>query len=472
MKTILTLSLCALFALGTAEAKTFYVDASRPNNKGNGRSLKTAKKTIQAAVNIAKNGDTIIVYPGTYSKINTKNKKIHIKANKGVSNTTIASSSNDYGNSVVAKLGAEWSHTETVTYAGSGGGAPYTYSWKVKSGPETKGSNTKMSGFTISGAEGSPEIGVSGGTLVSCLLTGHKSNRTTYRTTLTECTIQDNGDGSSYSDNGYSFSRSTLTRCKILNNDISDYQPSMPSEESKFYNCLFAGNRKVDLKSCTLVNCTVADNTGRPAQSNKVQPGFRMTKTKAYNTIFNGVSSAQFKKSKKNTLKNCYKGKAPKFVKKGELTTKVWWQRIDGGTVVWNLYDEYFSWVDGSTVSAKGTTESAILASAKAKVGYPDAEYYITELNYTYGTVYAAGTTESAILANAKAKSKLANAEYSFNEEDYLAVFNLGDYRLTKGSPCVNKGKLTAAQKKAVGKKDLAGKKRIRGKIDIGCYEL
>ncbi len=35
-----------------------------------------------------------------------------------------------------------------------------------------------------------------------------------------------------------------------------------------------------------------------------------------------------------------------------------------------------------------------------------------------------------------------------------------------------DKGKLTKAQKKLVGSKDLAGRKRIRGKaIDRGCYE-
>ena len=46
------------------------------------------------------------------------------------------------------------------------------------------------------------------------------------------------------------------------------------------------------------------------------------------------------------------------------------------------------------------------------------------------------------------------------------------NYKLKKGSYCINKGKLTKAQKKLVGKTDLAGNKRIRGKaIDIGCYE-
>ena len=54
---------CALVVV-QAEARTLYVNAKRPNNKGNGLKVNTAKKTIQAAINIARKGDTILVYPG------------------------------------------------------------------------------------------------------------------------------------------------------------------------------------------------------------------------------------------------------------------------------------------------------------------------------------------------------------------------------------------------------------------------
>ena len=76
-------ALCALFAV-QAEARTLYVDARRPNNKGNGLKLSTAKKTIQAAINIAKAGDTILVSPGSYAPIKTSNKKIATVSSSGV----------------------------------------------------------------------------------------------------------------------------------------------------------------------------------------------------------------------------------------------------------------------------------------------------------------------------------------------------------------------------------------------------
>lgn len=448
MKRILLLALCA-FVAGSVGARTLYVDASRPNNNGNGRSAKTAKKTIQAAINIAKSGDTIVVAPGTYSTISTKNKNLKIKGKKGSSKTTIRSTS--YGG-CVAKLGKEWSHKYTRTYQSSGGGGERTYTYTVKSGSQTKGTKTKVSGFTVDGSSGSPEICVSGGTLTSCVIAGHHMDyqtqaSTVYGAKLTGCTIRDCGYGFDYSDNGYSIDNSTLNRCKILNNDYSDYEPSSPCQSSKFYNCLFAVNRKVSLKSCMLMNCTVADNTGTPAQSNKVGPGFRMSKTKAYNTIFNGVDASQFTKAKKNTLKNCYKGSNPKFVSTKTKTTT--WvadrdgqtSRIIGAEVYWDRLDNEGNWLEDGYVTVSGTTDSAILVAAKKEVGKPNATYTIADYDYEYG--------------------------------DYKTVLDPGDYHLKKGSPCINKGKLTAAQKKAVGKKDLAGKKRIKGKsVDIGCYEF
>jgi len=53
-------------------ATTYYVDASRPNDTGNGLSLATAKKTLNAAVNLMAGGDTLLVKAGTYNeRLNT-----------------------------------------------------------------------------------------------------------------------------------------------------------------------------------------------------------------------------------------------------------------------------------------------------------------------------------------------------------------------------------------------------------------
>jgi len=49
-------------------ATTYYVDASRPNDTGNGLTLATAKKTINAGINLMSGGDTLLVKAGTYTE--------------------------------------------------------------------------------------------------------------------------------------------------------------------------------------------------------------------------------------------------------------------------------------------------------------------------------------------------------------------------------------------------------------------
>ena len=48
-------------------AATYYVDVTRSDDSGGGTSPTTAKKTIQAAVDLTTDGDIVSVYPGTYN---------------------------------------------------------------------------------------------------------------------------------------------------------------------------------------------------------------------------------------------------------------------------------------------------------------------------------------------------------------------------------------------------------------------
>ncbi len=277
MKRILAFALCAAFAC-QAGARTLYVDATRPNNNGNGLKAKTAKKTIQAAVNAAKDGDTIVVLQGAYAPIKTKNRKIAIKSKSGADKTTITHKGSS---DAIAILGKVWS--EQRSYATVGG--TYVFTWK--STPESKGTSTKLVGFTLNGRECYGVVPVSGGTVQSCIIqNGDSDIGLTCWSKLKLCTIQNN-------DTTF-FKNSSFDRCKFLSNHG---YASCRSTSSKFSNCLFAHNEMLPLTGCTLVNCTVADNQA-----------FAMNKTKAYNTVFDGVGAAQFKAAKKNSFTNCYKG--------------------------------------------------------------------------------------------------------------------------------------------------------------------
>ncbi len=424
-KRFLLIALCALFALN-AEARTIYVNASRPNNSGNGRTARKAKKTLQAAINVSKKGDTIIVYPGTYAPIETKNRKIRIKSKSGAAKTAIRSNS-DLASGAIARLGA------ANTRKKQSGGVLYLYVDPA----DSKGTKTSLSGFTVDGGNLQYSAGISGGTVKSCVVTGVCSQRAVCRSKLTGCTLTGNGrpEWSYYGEPDLFFGmyRSTLNRCKIQNNFGSDlhqdfadatwttaYSASLSaSESSKFVNCLITNNRHVALKSCTLVNCTVADNET-----------FAMKSTKAFNTVFHKVPTGQFARGRKNKLKTCYRGNSPGFA-----GAKRWYsdknsreRRTLGGSVA------YLKGTDAGIISVSGSSDEEILAAAKFRLG-EDALCSIIGYNRETG-------------------------------------YYKGDYRLAKGSPCINKGRLSKSQKKLVGKKDLAGRKRIRGKsVDIGCYE-
>lgn len=501
MKKLIAFALFALLTTQGAYAKTYYVNAKRPNNKGNGLKVATAFKTLQYAINKAKNGDTIIVYPGKYARISTKNKKIVIKSKSGKSKTKITN----------AKF-----CDESLFDGGSG-------------------TKSKITGFTFAD---NYMHGTMGGTLANCDFKGvgeglndslyGKPSATFYKSSFKDCLFS-----SCYACTGGMgglFLKSSLNRCTI-ENSRECYPSKSAITSSTLYNCLLTDNTEgLPIFGCTLMNCTIADNTG-----------VSLSKNKAYNTIFYKVATSQFKKAKKNTLKNCYKGANPKFVstqtKKKTwdasnggwesrlIGAEVYWDNgfsgaevqwfstsISGAAVYWNFddgstYQDGYATVSGTTyeeviaaaktqvglpdanysisyytydegyVTATGKTDAAIIADAKAKVGKPDADYYISYYNYDEGYVTVTGKTDAAILAAAKKKIGKPNASYSISYHNYeygqYKTVNIpGDYRLKKESPCINKGKLTAAQKKLVGTKDLAGKKRIKGKaVDIGCYE-
>ena len=62
MKTIIYFLLFLMFCANSILlSTTYYVDNSRPDDTGEGTSWATAKKTIQAAINVASSGDVILV---------------------------------------------------------------------------------------------------------------------------------------------------------------------------------------------------------------------------------------------------------------------------------------------------------------------------------------------------------------------------------------------------------------------------
>jgi len=99
-KLIMSFTLMPLMAFAT----TWYVDGTNGSDCFSGKSQSTAKKTIQAAIDMSVDGDMILVAPGTYAPIVESNKVIRIESERGADVTMIDAHQNGrcvtFGNDV------------------------------------------------------------------------------------------------------------------------------------------------------------------------------------------------------------------------------------------------------------------------------------------------------------------------------------------------------------------------------------
>ena len=125
----------------------WYVSETTGNDANDGRSWTTAKKSIQAAIDEAVAGETILVADGTYAPIVTDNKAITIRSVNGADKTIIDGGGN---------AGCAWlTCVDRDTY-GDG-------HW-----------DTELIGFTLQNGYSSEFGGAYGGTLKNCILTGNR----------------------------------------------------------------------------------------------------------------------------------------------------------------------------------------------------------------------------------------------------------------------------------------------------------
>ena len=453
MKKLLTIALCAIFAIHAAEARTLYVDARRPNNKGNGLSAKKAKKTIQAAINIAKAGDVIVVAPGSYAPIKTNNKKIKITALKGVSKTKIVKPNTSGKKLALAQLGKPYNvfldtHFTTM----------------VSSGIWTKGTKSTLEGFLLDGinrAVGSDGelIGVSGGTVKSCRIQrlGKKYARVV-------------GSFGSY-DRASVAVNSYLIDCKVLNN-VCDLAPAEYMEPratgvvklptgSTFLRCVFGDNKGcggIDYGS--LVNCLLYGNT---AQFGLFDTSSLLNCTVANNTVEGRWSDPRF--SWTSMYCNCILwNNYVKPPKEQKVITGYDYFDAEGSYIGYRSADETTFSIEytdarGETASADGVTEGFL---SRYCPGWTKYEYSYTD--------YVPGSAKQ--LHNVDVGNTYKNTDKTNKNPKFVSATK-DNYKLKKGSYAINKGRLTASQKKTLGKTDLAGGKRINGKyVDRGCYEF
>ena len=160
-------------------APSRYVDANRPDDSGDGLSWETAKKTIQAAIDVADKGAHIIVASGIYGPITSNNKAVTILSTDGVKVTII-----------------------------DGGGTNRC---------ATLDSLYTVTGFTLTNGYAPDGGGVYGGTLNNCILTGNTAEYGggAYSSTLNNCILIGNTAG----DAGGGANGCNLNNCTLSDNE-------------------------------------------------------------------------------------------------------------------------------------------------------------------------------------------------------------------------------------------------------------
>ncbi len=216
----------------------FYVDATRPDDTGDGLSWATAKKTIQAGINVASDFGTVIVADGTYT-------------GAGNVNLTFISGKN-------ITLRSQNGATGCIIDAA---GAAATRGFNI-----TVATTSVVKGFTITGAS----VGDYGGGIY-CSGSG-------VNPTFTSCVITGNSVSSGYSGGGVYImggSSTKLVNCMISGNTVPDggwggggVMCKDPATTVTLINCAIvhnAGPRGAGILSdggtMTLTNCTIASNS-------------------------------------------------------------------------------------------------------------------------------------------------------------------------------------------------------------------
>ena len=205
-------SLYAKWTSIAPNATVYYVDASCADDSGGGTTPASAKKILQSAIGLAKDGDAVLVLDGIYAPISTTNKNIIIQSMNGAERTII-----DGNNSQrCATLGSVDTDTST-TLTG----------FTLRRGRVT--GNTNFGGGTF------------GGTINECVFT---NNYAAYH-----------GGGSAYG---------IINRCKFVDNEA--YNWGGGSYFSTATNSLYLRNKGYyggGAYNGTLINCTVKDNSAR-----------------------------------------------------------------------------------------------------------------------------------------------------------------------------------------------------------------
>ena len=167
-------SVGTLLVAANAWTATWHVNGSSGANGNSGRDAFSAKATIQAAIDAAAAGDTILVAPGTYDAIDTQGKDITIRSTDGAEKTKIAAKTGrrlgPANNITAALLISDETNGQIGDAEDEGGSYRYDVADEWKTWTPADLPSSTLEGFTIELNGQVDDVGIVGGRIKNCLL--------------------------------------------------------------------------------------------------------------------------------------------------------------------------------------------------------------------------------------------------------------------------------------------------------------
>ena len=473
-KSFLPLPLVIAFMLFTASglgygANTYYVDAARPDDSGDGANWATAKKTIQAAVVLATNSDTVLVTNGVYDIGGAVTPGYALTNRVCITNAiTVRSFNNDPTNTIIKGTNA----------TGGGCGTDAIRCVFLDNTNAFLIGFTLTNGYTMTTADeyhnrcGGGVFIRTNAVVSNCVISGNSANYRGagaclyYGGTLNNCTVVGNSGGTWCG--GVDFLGSgdgRMNNCTVSRNNagygggvIFDGDGTMNnctvSENTAWYtgggawfgtsdgrmnNCTLSGNTSglsstyggggaCFYRGGTLSNCTISGNTGGRGGG-----------------IYFSSSDSNYNKGR---VVNCVI-----VSNTGNSGGGVYVEKLGGALTNCTVV--------GNTAS---TTGGGVYVSSTATGNLNNC--IIWGNNGNNSNVYS---TSDAFIVSYTCSGPIREGERNIGSDPQFVDTNSGNYRLMVNSPCINTG---TNQSWMTNSYDLDGRTRIRyGTVDMGAYE-